>query len=217
MATVIAFANTKGGVGKTTLSGNVAWALAELHSDDKVLYLDADPQASGTDWFDMAPDDEQPPFTRGQLNTPQGLNTQVRRLRDGYDWIVIDCPPMQGAVSKAALLQSDLGVLPVQPSPLDMLAYTKLVPVIEDVRAMRPELPLRYVVNQLSSGTVLGDAVRGSLAETEIEILKTTIHDRQAYRRVVSGGGSVVQRKGAARDEVLLLARELVKLTKRGD
>jgi chromosome partitioning protein len=120
---VITIANTKGGVGKSTLAGNLVWALA-TETGRRVLLVDADPQASVTKWFDLASQD--PPFDRTQLTTARVLHQQLPRLRQQYELIVVDCPPMQSDVTAAAVTQADLGLVPVLPSPLDVLAYSEL-------------------------------------------------------------------------------------------
>src|SRR5215467_136497 len=111
---VLAVANTKGGVGKSTIAGNLAWALA-TEAKKAVLLVDADPQASITKWFDLA---ETVPFDRTQLTTARVLQQQIPRLRQQYELILVDCPPMQSDVTAAAVTQADLGLIPVQPSPL---------------------------------------------------------------------------------------------------
>jgi len=52
--------------------------------------------------------------------------------------------------------------------------------------------------------------VEETLADADIPVLATYIHDRQLYRRVVSRGGSVVSEHGPARDEMLRLAGEIL-------
>jgi cellulose biosynthesis protein BcsQ len=71
---VIAIANTRGGVGKSTLAGNVTYALA-TQTGHRVLLVDADPQASATKWFDLATGDL--PFDRTQLTTARVLHHQL--------------------------------------------------------------------------------------------------------------------------------------------
>jgi chromosome partitioning protein len=204
---VIAVANTKGGVGKSTIAGNLAWAFTAGDSPPKVLLVDADPQASITKWFDLA---ETVPFDRMQLTTARVLQQQLPRLQTQYQVILVDCPPMQSDVTAAAVTQADLGLIPVQPSPLDMLAYSELVPLLRQARGFNATLKLRFVVNQLSPRTVLGSEVKESLADADIPLLPTMVHDRQVYRRVVAQGASVVAENGPAREEILSLMKDIL-------
>jgi chromosome partitioning protein len=205
---IITVANTKGGVGKSTLAGNLAWAFATREeSPETVLLVDADPQASITKWFDLA---ESVPFDRTQLTTARVLQQQLPRLRNQYSIIIVDCPPMQSDVTAAGVIQADLGLVPVQPSPLDMLAYSELVPLLRQAQGFNTNLKIRFVVNQLSSRTTLGREVQESLADADIPLLPTMIHDRQIYRRVVAQGSSVIAEPGPARDEILALTKDLL-------
>lgn len=202
---VVAVANTKGGVGKSTIAGNLAWAFAQ-EAKKAVLLVDGDPQASITKWFDLA---EAVPFDRTQLTTARVLQQQLPRLRHQFALILVDCPPMQSDVTASAVTQADLGLIPVQPSPLDMLAYSELVPLLRQAQGFNASLILRFVVNQMSPRTVLAGEVQESLADADIPVLPTMIHDRQAYRRVVAQGSSVIMENGPAREEILLLMGDI--------
>jgi len=205
---VVTIANTKGGVGKSTIAGNLAWAFAT--QDDlrrRVLLVDADAQASVTKWFDLA---NEVPFERIQLTTARVLQHQLPRLRQQYELILVDCPPMQSDVTAAAVTQADLGLVPVQPSPLDVLAYSELVPLLRQAQGFNPSLKLRFVINQLTPRTILARDVEESLADADIPLLPTFLHDRQVYRRVVAQGSSVVTESGAARDEIITLAKDIL-------
>jgi chromosome partitioning protein len=204
---VIAIANTKGGVGKSTLAGNLTWALATQRGR-RVLLVDADPQASVTKWFDLAAEDL--PFDRTQLTTARVLHQQLPRLRQVYDLIVVDCPPMQSDVTAAAVTQADHGLVPVLPSPLDVLAYGELVPLLRQAQGVNPTLALRFVINQLAPRTTLAREVHDTLADADIPVLPTYIHDGQVYRRVVAQGATVLSDAGPARAEILALMKDVL-------
>jgi chromosome partitioning protein len=204
---VIAIANTKGGVGKSTLAGNLVWALA-TQTGRRIVLVDADPQASVTKWFDLAA--EELPFDRIQLTTARVLHQQLPRLRHAYDLIVVDCPPMQSDVTAAAVTQADLGLVPVLPSPLDVLAYSELEPLLRQAQGVNPTLTLRFLINQLAPRTALAREVRETLADADIPVLPTYVHDRQMYRRVVAQGATVLSEPGPAQAEMLALMKDVL-------
>jgi chromosome partitioning protein len=208
-ARIVAVANTKGGVGKSTLAANLAWAFA-THAPlrRRVLLVDADPQASVTKWFDLAP--AELPFDRLQLTTARVLHGQLPRLLRQHDVILVDCPPMDSHVTAAAIATAHLGLIPVLPSPMDMLAYSTLLPVLRQAQAVNAGLRLRLVVNQLSPRTVLAREVQESLTDTEIPLCPTQIHLRQIYRRAIAAGTAAGARPGPARDEIVALAKDVL-------
>jgi cellulose biosynthesis protein BcsQ len=123
---------------------------------------------------------------------------------------LVDCPPMQSDVTAAAVTHADLGLVPVLPSPLDVLAYSELVLLLRQAQGMNPSLALRFVINQLAPRTALAREVRETLADADIPVLPTYIHDRQIYRHVVAQGSTVVSEPGLARDECLALTKDVL-------
>lgn len=125
---ILSFLNQKGGVGKTTLSINVATCLSL--KKQKVLLIDADPQNSSLDWIAIRRKESL--FTVVGLTKPI-IHKEVSKLVKNYDHIIIDGPPRIYDVAKSAIVTSDLVVMPVQPSPYDIWAANEVVSLIKEV------------------------------------------------------------------------------------
>jgi cellulose biosynthesis protein BcsQ len=84
------------------------------------------------------------------------------------------------------------------------------VPLLRQAQGVNATLRLRFVVNQLAPRTMLAREVRDTLADADIPVLPTYVHDRQVYRRVVALGATVVSDAGPARDELLALMKDVL-------
>ena len=200
---VIALVGNKGGAGKTTLCINLASGLLRRHS---TLLLDADPQLSSLQWRDIAGRDDLVEV----IDAVDDVDGTVRQYRDDYDCMVIDCPPsVQSEQTRQALACSDIAVIPVLPSPLDLWASVHVERELEWARSANPGIQALMVVNQLEPRTRLSRLMHEALAEIELPVASTSIGRRMAYRNAMLRGCSVLDAGASAADA----AREIEQLT----
>jgi chromosome partitioning protein len=140
---VYAFANQKGGVGKTTTAINLAACLAE--AGERALVVDLDPQANATsglgmrangtstyDLLDGAPLSELAKPTRlenlflvpsrpelagaavelAQRDDGDRYLAEALQHAEGFDFVLLDCPPSLGALTVNALAAADRVIVP---------------------------------------------------------------------------------------------------------
>lgn len=190
-AKILAVVNQKGGSGKTTLSMQLAGALARRHH--KVLVVDADPQGTATRWAASAEDETPFPASVVGLSAASAkVHREVKKLVDDYDYIIIDCPPAADSpVPQSALLIAELALVPLIPSPLDMWAAVGIRQVIENVSDLNEDLQARLIINQCQPHTTLAQQTLEILPEFGIKLAKSYVRHRQVYRQSAVFGQTV--------------------------
>ncbi len=199
-AKVIALANTKGGVGKSTVSGTLAHAFSTVPELKRsVLLVDADEQRSITEWLDMNDDFsdsegyEPHPFDRVQLATPRSLTSELRKLRNRYELIFIDCPAKGEylQITTTAILNCDVALVPVNASGMDMLAYAQLAPVLNQAEGLEHPPTIRFLVNQVQNQAEATEIIEDLQGEG-FQTMETALFGRKCYRKSIFTGLTVL-------------------------
>lgn len=211
-AFVITVANQKGGSGKTTVSMNLASALARR--DYKVLVVDADKQNSAVLWSGNS----ESGFPAAVVNLAENKNihNEVVRLAKDYHFIIIDCPPAADSlVSVRVMPVSDLVLVPLVPAPIDMWATTALKLAIDQAQAVNPDLQARIVMNRCQMRTRLTREVIEIANEIGIPLLSTLISMRIAFSEMPGAGATIYDYRSSAPEavfEIEALANEVLQV-----
>lgn len=201
---VISFLNPKGGSGKTTVAINVSTSLAKNY---RVAVVDTDPQQSLANWnkADKANFDVYTAASEKDVYT-------IRKELSDYDFVVIDGAGALSVITAAAVMVSDLVIVPVTPSPLDFSAAGAVINVLEAQSYNRP-VECRFLITRKIEQASMLSVLRESIALTGIGLLKTSVNQRQSYVKSILDGETVFETNdSAAKGEIDVLTNEILKL-----
>jgi chromosome partitioning protein len=259
MGKIIAIANQKGGVGKTTTAINLSGCLGVL--EYKTLIVDADPQANATSGVGLNPKNSRNIYDclineihpreliletgnpnldilpshidlvgaeLEMINLPnreQMLKKALEKVKNDYDFIIIDCSPSLGLITVNALSAADSVMIPVQCEYFALEGLGKLLNTIKIVQGrLNPDLEIEGIVltmydTRLRLANQVVDEVKTHFQEL---VFDTVIHRNTKLGEAPSYGETIVMHDASSKGSInyLNFARELLQknnLTKIGN
>jgi chromosome partitioning protein len=206
MLTVLA--NTKGGVGKSTLA--VHLAVWYFDQGAKVALIDGDKQGLSSRWIASA----EPKIEVIKSSSPEDCLVKAQNSLRCNDFVVGDCPGGLDDVSRTMLILADLAILPITPSILDVWSVkdaTAIVHYAQIINGGRPQG--RFVLNRVRKRETLSLEVIETIPTLGLAVAENVIHDWNAYRDAALQGtvvGRMGKRRIAAANEIDQLFRELL-------
>ena len=215
MASIIAVANLKGGVGKSTIAQNLSVCLRS--QGHKVCLVDTDVEQKSTmEWGERRGARELPAIQLS-LSAEDRLAREINELAKKHDFVIVDGSPALSEVATKIMMVADLVVVPVMPSGNDYGALEKFLARYDDVKAMLDSrgmsLDLGVVLNGYNDRIIVNRAVYEAIKKLDVRIFKTEIGHRAAYQEANLVGMGVIElgdRKAA--QEIESLTAEILAL-----
>lgn len=196
----IVIANQKGGSGKSTLTVHLA-AAAEHAGDGPVIITDTDPQGTAGDWFNQR--------KRAGIDTPRyaplaldDLTARLQALDDaGAAYLFIDTAPSVGAVNAELFAAADLILVPLNPTPADLRALVKGLPLIKASGTL-----FNFVLARVRPNLRNNDGTALALESLGL-VFPTRMHERVIYAETFAHGKTAleIEPKGVAAQEIAAL------------
>ena len=190
---ILTICNTKGGVGKTTLA--VSIAIARSLAGQRVWLVDGDRQ--GTAKIAMT--------IRAQAGNlffipcdkyPDGkeLHDQVKARSGQFDDVVIDVGGRDSTALRAALVLSDVLLVPFAPRSLDVWALSDIYPIVTEAKKHNPGFKALAVLSCAdTAGSDNQDAIEALKAFPQLDYLPTPIMRRKSVANAVGQGLCVLE------------------------
>ena len=194
-APIVAVSNLKGGTGKTVLAVHLAYILG-------ATLLDLDPQGDAHDW------------ARRSGLVPSihihGIKDLQSHLETVEGTIVLDTPPGEGENLRAAMVCSDVLVIPVKPGSSDFRALGRMQGLIKEAKTMNRKLKVGVVLNEAKTVSSLSREVETVLENLPGVSYLGHLGDRVAIPEAIAAGAVVAG--SSAADEVMDIAEKLTAL-----
>ena len=190
---IVTVGNTKGGCGKTSLALNLVIARAMDGHD--VWLIDGDRQGTAQTAITVrAESGRTPHIACAQYADGSTLRAQVLQIGHKFEDIIIDAGGRDSTALRAALVLSDVVVVPFAPRSLDVWALSDICSLIDESRLVRDGLLAVAVLNNADiSGQDNDDAIEALAEFPQLEYLHPPIRRRKAVANGAGRGMSVLE------------------------
>lgn len=191
---VICLLHQKGGVGKTTLTLNLAYCFK--YTGLQVAIIDTDLQGSISDLEEI--------MTGIDLIKIQDISTC------GKDIILIDTPPYLSEQLPQLLQLSDYAIVPTKAGYFDVLAIKATIAIISEAQKRKPALKAGVLLNMIKPQASITERIKEILNGYEIPTLKSIVTDRVSYASSPITNSVFGSQDEKAQNEIIALTNELL-------
>lgn len=203
---IVSVLNTKGGVGKTTLAVNLA--ITQALAGRNVWLIDGDRQATAQQAIAQRIEaGQQPALAVSHYADGPMLRAQVQQQAGHFDDVVIDAGGRDSTALRAALMLSDVVVIPFQPRSFDVWGMGNMAEIAKEALSMRDGLRLYAVLNVAdASGRDNAEAAAAVAELAPLVYLPTPIGRRKGIAEAAGSGLSVLEVPGQAKAKAEIAA-----------
>lgn len=181
---VIAFANPKGGAGKSTAALLLATTLADQGAS--VVVIDADPRSTIDHWRQGNSKSRVKVRSDAREDTIAPI---IKEVAAEFQFVIIDLEGTANLRVSRAISRADLVIMPIQEGPLETRGAAETVKYVMDIEQDydRP-IPYVFLMTRTSAAvpTRMKKKLYEVLAERGVSVLKTELVARQAYREMLA-------------------------------
>lgn len=207
---VISVLNRKGGVGKSTIACQLARGM-QLEGRD-VLIVDTDSQGTASDWAESGSGDT-PLVVKIDRAT---LDDDIPKAGKQYDVVIIDGAAKAERMNVSAVKASDLVLIPIQPSAVDVWPVKETVEIIKTRQEVAGRPRGAFVISRAITGTNLASTIGDVLGGLELPLLDARTHQRVAYAEAMGKGVGVMDLSGKSKaaGEIEAMTEEVLDILK---